>query len=101
MIVTMATFGETETELEEGVRHVRDEVVPSVKGAKGLRAGYWLVDREHGKRLSIMVWDDVDAMSAAMPAVIASIKQLREQGGLQRPQRPPDSSQRFDVIAHL
>jgi len=101
MIVTMATFGETETELEEGVRHVRDEVVPSVQGAKGLRAGYWLVDREHGKRLSIMVWDDIDAMSAAMPAVIASIKRLREQGGLQRPQRSPDSSQRYEVIAHL
>jgi hypothetical protein len=101
MIVTMATFSETGTELDQGVRHVRKEVVPSIRGAKGLRAGYWLIDREHGKRLSIMVWDDMGAMSAAMPAIMTSIRQLRQQGGLQQPQRSPDSSQRFEVIAHL
>src|SRR5712691_6155319 len=101
MIVTMATFNETGTELEEGVRHVREEVVPSIHGAKGLRAGYWLIDHEHGKRLSIMVWNDTEAMSAAMPGIVTSIKQLRAQRGLQQPQRSPDSSQRFEVIAHL
>src|SRR2546428_13335259 len=101
MIVTMATFSETGTQLDEGVRHVREEVVPSIHAAKGLRAGYWLVDREHGKRLSIMVWDDSDAMSAAMPAGTGSIQELPEQGGPLPTQRPPDSHHRTVGLAPL
>ena len=45
MITTIATFEETDEQLEEAMRHVREKVVPSIRGAKGLRAGYWMVDR--------------------------------------------------------
>src|SRR5438105_6285928 len=66
MVVTVATFTESGAQLEEGVRHVQEEVVPAIRGAKGLVAGYWLVDRERGQRLSIMAWESAEAMSAAM-----------------------------------
>jgi hypothetical protein len=101
MIVTMATFQETAEQLEEGMRHVREEVVPSIRGAKGVRAGYWVVDRGSGKRLSLIIWDDAEAASAAMPGVIASIKRLREESGRMEPQRSPDHSERFEVFAQL
>ncbi len=58
MIVTIATFGDSGEQLEEGIRHVRKEVVSSIRGATGVRAAYWLVDRGAGKRLSVTVWDD-------------------------------------------
>ena len=71
MIVTMATFQETGEQLEEGMRHVREEVVPSIRGAKGVRAAYWMVDKGNGKRLSVTVWDDGDAAAAAMHTHVA------------------------------
>ena len=101
MVVTIATFEETGEQLEEGMRHVRAEVVPSIRGATGLRAAYWLVDREAGKRLSVIVWEDADAAGAVMPGVMASIKGLREAAGLTEPQRSPDRSERFEVFAEV
>ena len=91
MIATIATFEESGEELDEGMRHVQEEVVPSIGGATGLRAAYWVVDREAGKRLSITVWDDGEAAAAAMPDVMTSIKRLREEAGLTEPQRSPRS----------
>jgi hypothetical protein len=101
MIVTIATFEESGEQLEEGVRHVREEVVPSIRGAAGLRAAYWLVDRGAGKRLSVTVWNDPNASAAAMPGVMASIKRLREEAGRTEPQRAPDRSDRFEVFAEV
>ena len=101
MIVTVATFTESGAQLEEGVRHVQEEVVPAIRGAKGLVAGYWVVDREHGQRLSIMAWESPEAMSAAMPSVMASVKRTRDEAGRDQPQRSPDSSQRYEVVAQV
>ena len=99
MIVTIATFDESGEQLDEGIRHVREEVVPSIRGATGLRAGYWLVDREAGKRLSVTVWEDGDAAAAAWPQVSAAIARLREEAGRTEPQRSPDRTERFEVFA--
>jgi hypothetical protein len=101
MIATIATFEENDEQLEEGMRHVREEVMPSIRGAAGVRAAYWLVDRAAGKRLSVTVWDDGDAAAAAMPRVMASIKRLREDAGRTEPQRSPDLTERFEVFAEV
>jgi hypothetical protein len=55
LIATISTFEETNEQLDEGVRQVREEVVPSIQGVPGLRAGYWLVNRESGKRWSVVI----------------------------------------------
>ena len=101
MIVTVSTFTESGAQLEEGVRHVQEEVVPAIRGAKGLVAGYWVVDREHGQRLSIMAWESAEAMAAAMPSVMASVKRTRDEAGRDQPQRSPDGSQRYEVVAQV
>jgi hypothetical protein len=100
MIMTMAIFEESAAELDEGVRHVREEVVPAFSGAEGLEAAYWLMDRQGGKRLSVMVWRDPDTMAAAMPALMRRIRETRETAG--RPQQPgPSRSERYEVFASL
>ena len=101
MVLSVSTFNETGEQLEEGVRHVKQEVVPSLRGAQGLKTACWVVDREQGQRLSIVIWESADAMSAAMPLVAAAIKRRRDEGGLTEPQRPPDSGRRFEVFAQL
>jgi hypothetical protein len=47
VIVAIATFEESGEQLEEGMRHVREEVVPSIRGSKGVRAAYgWSIGRQ-------------------------------------------------------
>ena len=101
MIVSVSTFNESAEQLEEGVRHVTEEVVPSIRGAKGLVAAYWVTNADAGQRLSIMVWENAEAMSAAMPGVMVGIKRRREDAGRDQPQRSPDGSQRYQVIAQV
>lgn len=75
--------------------------MPSIRGAKGIQAAYWLVDRGAGKRLSVTVWDEAEAAAAAMPGVMASIQRLREEAGRMERQRSPDHSERYEVFAAM
>lgn len=101
MLLQIASFEEDSAALEEGARHVREEVVPSIQGAEGLVAAYWAIDRQNGKRVSIMLWQSPEAAGAAMPSVVDAIKRRREDAGRATPQASPTSVERFEVIAQV
>jgi heme-degrading monooxygenase HmoA len=95
MFAQVITFDESAEQIEHGIEHVLDEVIPPLKGASGL-TGFWLVDREHGKRISVMVWEDEAEMAAGMERVAAA----RAAAG-DRPRPTPSSVARYEVYAQL
>jgi hypothetical protein len=96
VFATVITFDEDAETQQAGIEHVLEEVVPAVAGREGVR-GVWLVDREGGRRLSVMVFDDQAASDAAMEA----ISQRHATVGGDRPRPRPTSVSRYEVYASL
>lgn len=92
MYAQIVTFHETPDQVDAGIAHVLDDVIPALEHAPGL-TGVWLADRTAGKRLSIMVWESEAAASVAMAEVQKRI-------AISKHARPtPTSVERFDVYA--
>jgi hypothetical protein len=91
MTATLVTFDESPNEVDAGIHHVEEEVLGVLREAAGL-TGVWLVDRERGRRISLMVWDSADHADAAF----AALAEHRERLG--NPPRPtPSSVENYEV----
>ena len=94
MYAQIVTFQETAEQVDAGIEHVLDDVIPALEHAPGL-TGLWLANRATGKRLSIMVWESEAAASAAMAEVqkrLATSKHTRP---------TPASIEKFDIYASV
>jgi heme-degrading monooxygenase HmoA len=95
MFAVVLDFQETAEDTEAGIAHVRDEVIPALKQAQGL-LGLWLVDRDHHRRLTVMVWDSDEHYSEGMAAV-----QARRAAAPERHRPAPASVQRYEVYGSI
>ena len=68
MYAVVSRFQDGPTDLEAGISHVIDEVVPAATALDGAR-GLWLVDRESGERLSVMVFESEEDAAALFGAI--------------------------------
>ncbi|MCG6988078.1 MAG: hypothetical protein LJF06_07855 [Gemmatimonadetes bacterium] len=93
--VVMSFEGESEEDLAAGIEHVKDEVIPALEHSGGLH-GWWLVDRDAGRRLTVMVWDTQEQYDAGM----ARIQEARAKDPDRR--RPgPSSVARLEVYGSV
>ncbi|MEJ2186970.1 MAG: hypothetical protein P8Z36_13655 [Gemmatimonadota bacterium] len=93
--VVMFFDGESEEDLTAGIQHVEEEVIPALADAEGLR-GWWLVDREAGRRLSVLVCDTQEHYDAG----IARIQEARGKDP-DRHRPPPSSVARFEIYGSV
>jgi hypothetical protein len=91
MYAQVIRFTDDPRDLEDGIAHVRDEVMPAARAAAGVH-GVWLVDRETGERISVIVFDD----EAAADKFFAAVGEARA-AHPDRNRPAPVSSGRFEV----
>jgi heme-degrading monooxygenase HmoA len=79
-------------ELEQWIVRAREFVKPSLREDAGLRAAYWLVDREGGKAMIVTLWETEEAMRASEEA------RLRRQRAMATNTGAKVTTQRYEVI---
>ena len=92
--VTNWTFEPTPEQVESFIRRGRDEVMPAARKLPGNQAFVWLVDREHGRGLTITLWADAEAEQAS--ALTANQFRI---GTSQSTGVSMTSAERYDVAA--
>lgn len=95
MYAQVITFEDSSSDLEDGIAHVQDEVVPAAAATPGVQ-GLWLVDRETGQRLSVMLFAD-EATAEAMFAKVGE----RRAADPDRNRPRPTGSHRYEVYAQV
>ncbi len=68
MFARIGTWQGSPDELERWISRAREQVKPSVQQDPGLKAAYWLVDRQGGKGLIITIWESEEAMRSSEQA---------------------------------
>lgn len=69
MFATVMTFDdESADDLQAGIEHVRDEVIPAFQQTDGVQ-GWWLADREARRRITVLICEGEECLQAAMARI--------------------------------
>jgi hypothetical protein len=75
MHARVTRFKSEPTRIDEGVRNIKDNVIPSAKKLTGFKGGYWLLDRKTGTGFGVTLFEN----EAALQSSEAGAKKIREQ----------------------
>ncbi len=80
--------------LDEATRMIQEQVIPAARQMSGFRGGYWLGDRQTGKAIAVILWEDEEAVRASEEAMAQSRSQ-----GAQAIGATIQSVEEYEVIA--
>src|SRR5262245_62461792 len=87
--------GESPADTEAGIEHVRDEVVAPLQDS-ALVTGLWLVDRDSGSRISVLVWNSEADRDQAMQSVMAA-----RAADPDRHRPAPTAVRQYEIYGHI
>jgi hypothetical protein len=61
--------------VDDGIRNIKDNVIPNAKKLTGFKGGYWLVDRKTGMGFGLTLFESEAALQSSEEAA----KKIREQ----------------------
>jgi heme-degrading monooxygenase HmoA len=61
----VSTYTGTSDEIDEAIRHVRENTLSKLKQLDGYKGAYFLVDRQNGKSLAVTLWESEEAMGTS------------------------------------
>jgi heme-degrading monooxygenase HmoA len=65
MFARVNTLEGTPDRVDDGIRDVRERVIPAVEQMQGYRGFLLMVDRSTGKAIGVTFWESEDAMRAS------------------------------------
>ncbi len=65
MFARVSTYQGSAEQVDRGLDHARESILPKVRELDGFEGAYYLVDRDSGKALSITLWGSERAMQAS------------------------------------
>ncbi|MCA1687435.1 MAG: antibiotic biosynthesis monooxygenase [Actinobacteria bacterium] len=65
MFARVSSYRGDPGQIDQGLDHARENILPRVQQVDGCEGVYYLVDRESGKALSITLWESEEAMRAS------------------------------------
>jgi hypothetical protein len=94
MHARVTKFGSSPDKVEEGLKRVREVVIPAVKKLQGFKGGYWLVDRGTGKGFGLTLFENESALKATEEAAA----QIRSQASTAT---KISGVERYEVVAEV
>ena len=79
--------------IDEGIRNIKENIVPGAKKLAGFKHGYWLLDRKTGEGFSVTIFESEADVHGSEEAA----KKLREQAATTGNQIT--GVERFEVVA--
>jgi len=95
MFARIGTWQGSPDELERWISRAREQVKPSVQQDPGLKAAYWLVDRQGAKGLIVTIWESEEAMRSSEQA------RARRQAGTSAATGAKVTTDRYEVVDSL
>jgi heme-degrading monooxygenase HmoA len=95
MFARIGIWEGTAEELEKWIARGREQVKPSIAKDPGLKAVYWLADRDAGRGLIVTIWESEEAMNASEAA------RLKRQSGMAAATSAKVTTSRYEVVDSL
>ena len=95
MFARIGSWQGSADELEQWIRRGRELVKPSLLQDAGLKAAYWLVDRDAGTAMIVTFWESEAAMRASEEA------RLKRQSAMTASTGAKVTTERYEVVDTL
>ncbi len=68
MFARVSTIQGKKEQVDQGISHYREQMVPAARNMAGFKGAYLLVDRKSGKSMGITLWDTEKNLQASAAA---------------------------------